>query len=410
MTSLLAHGQAFADQVAYTDARGYYTVKVSGASQPAKPVRTYLGIQLLPDRNFVGRVAGVDGNTVTMETFSDHYVPADPETKRYLHVLSGTGRGFVADIDEFGESGMACGEDLTLWMQPGTQIQIRPHSRLMDLLGVANKFGLGAGVDADTADNVVVWDPDAQQERVYYFNATRARWEEKGIVGDASLAVFRFPYGFYIVRRSSGSLRIALSGEVGADAVLLPVRPAANVFSLPVNLSGSLDAIVSTDGAFPVLSGRNARRADILTFEEPSTGSKRGPFYHLSRPGVSSWREVGFNGSSASIQPLDFLSTLIMWRSGDAGRVLVEGSLDPPAVPRLPLPPDAEPDELPLTVEFPLHQPLPPGVLLSVETSTDLQVWETFATPEITQDLRVVFDLPSGQGRAFYRLKITLVF
>ena len=85
---------------------------------------------------------------------------------------------------------------------------------------------------------------------------------------------------------------------------------------------------------FPSFRGRT-RRADILTFEEPTTGLQRGPFYHLSRPNASGWREVGENGSAASIQPLDFLSILVLRRDGNAGYVLVEGSLDPPAVPRL---------------------------------------------------------------------------
>lgn len=407
----LTQGMAFADVVAYTPPRGIYTVKVPGAPQADDPVRTYLGIQLLPDMRFVGLVDTVGGSTLSLENVATHSDLADPERKSYVHVLDGGGRGFVTDIEAFRASDILCTEDLTPWIQPGTRVLIRPHSHLSDLFGAANRFGLAVGPDAETADNVVVWDPAAQQERVYYFHSTRARWEEKGVSADASHAIFRFPYGFYLVRRSPGTLRIALSGAVGSEAVLLPVRPAANVFSLPVNLSGSLDAIVRADGAFSIISGPNAKRADILTFEEPTTGLQRGPFYHLSRPDASGWREVGVNGSTASIQPLDFLSTLVLRRDGNAGYVLVEGSLAPPAVPRLPLPPDPEPGELPLAGELDWPRYLRPDLTFAIETSLDLQTWEEAQLEGIDKaNGKVTFNLPAGQGRAFYRLKVTAPF
>jgi len=409
MAVFLAAGAALAQVSTTTGPRGIYTVKVPGTTQADDPVRTYLGIQLLPDTRFVGLVGTVGGSTLSLQNVVDHSGLADPERKSYVQVLDGDGRGFVADIEAFRVADIVCAADLAPWIQPGSRILIRPHSNISDLFGAANRFGLGTGTHAAVADNVVVWDPDTQQERVFYFHSTRARWEEKGIAADAGRAIFRFPFGFYLVRRTPGTLRIALSGEVGSEAVLLPVRPAANVFSLPVNLSGSLDAIVRADGAYSIISGPNAKRADILTFEEPTTGLQRGPFYHLSRPNASGWREVGVNGSAAPIQPLDFLSTLVLRRDGNAGYVLVEGSLAPPAVPRPPLPPDPEPGELPLTGELPLPGMLPPGIELSVETSTDLQAWMTYATPQIANG-KAVFNLPAGQGRAFYRLRVTLLF
>ncbi|RYD40361.1 MAG: hypothetical protein EOP85_14370 [Verrucomicrobiaceae bacterium] len=328
--------------------------------------------------------------------------------KKYVHVLTGPGEGFVTDIDQIGASTITCADDVTQWIQPGnqTQIRIRCHPSISDLLGADNRFALGSGEDAGSADNLVVWDPELQNERVYYFHSSRLRWEEKDIEADAGAAILRFPHGFYIVRRSTGTLRIALSGEIGSDAVLLPVRTGANVFSLPVNLSASLYQIVRAEGMFPVLSGSNAMSADILTFEEPTTGAQRGPFYQMAREGESGWREVGFDDSTAPSQPLDFLSTLVIRREGTAGYVFAKGSLEPPLVPIVPLPPDPEADEVPLFAEIPLRQAIPSGVTLTVETSTDLQTWSTHTTPELLPG-KVTFQLPSGQGRAFYRLKVS---
>lgn len=415
LSGLLLIGAARAQLVGYTGPRGIYTVKVPGASQPDQPVRTYLGIQLLPDAKFMGIVRAVSANTVSFQNTDSHSAFSTPDRQSYLHVIQGAGRGFIADITEFRNADLLCAEDLTPWIQPGNLVYLRPHSSLADILGAANPFNLGSGPDAATADNVVIWDPASQQERVYYFDSNDSRWEEAGIDNDAGNAVFRFPYGFYIVRRSPGTLRIVLSGDSGVSPelavhpVLLPVRPGANVFSLPINLTGSLGAIVQTDGAFPVISGPNAKLADILTFEEPTTGNQRGPFYHLSRNDVSGWREVGVNDSSAPLEPLDFLSTLILWRNGNAGRVRVEGSMEPPTVPRPPLPADPEPGEAPLTVVFPMRQVFPPYVRLTVEVSQDLQNWSDYAIASY-QNSVATFQLPAGQTRAFYRLKVSLDF
>lgn len=400
-------GRAIAQESAVTEPRGIYTVKIPGAPSAGTTARTYLGVQLLPDRRFVGLVQSVNGGTLQLQHFGDHHLIADPARLCYLHVLTGDGRGFVTDIAEYRTTELVCAENMTPWVNPGTQILIRPHPLLSDLLGTANTYGLGEGTDANSADNVVIWDSDTQQERVYYYHSTRARWEEKGIVEDAGGAPLRFPHGFYIVRRTPGTLRIKISGEIGANAILLPARTGACVFSLPVNLTGSLDAMVRATGDHAVVSGPNARRADLLTFEESSTGMQRGPFYHLSRGKFSGWREVGVNDSTAAIQPMDFLSTLILRRESGNGRVLVEGSIEPPATPRPPLPPDPEPGEVPLKGEFAMPPTPPVDVSFLIETSTDLQTWTTYASP-LKENGKLVFDLPSGQGRAFYRLRVTI--
>jgi hypothetical protein len=411
MASLLTTGPSPAAEFATTTPRGIYTVKIAGTTEPAAPARTYLGIQLLPDRRFEGIVTNVSGNNLSLQFIFNHADLANGTTKFYVHVLTGSGRGFITDIQEFRAAEIVCSESLTPWLKPGDKIRIRPHSLLSDLFGTENRFGLGSGTDADSADNVVIWDPEIQKERVYYFQSDRNRWEERDIEADASNAILRFPYGFYIVRRSPGTMRISLAGEIGADAILLPVRTAANVFSLPLNLSASLDQLVRADGPFSVVSGPNAKFGDLLTFEEPATGTQRGPFYHLSRPDASGWREVGVDDSSASVQPLDLLSTLILRREGEPGHVLIEGSMDPPLVPQPVLPADPEPGEIPLTGELrtsQLHLPpsLEANVTVVTEISTDLSSW-TLYTLDQPVDGVVRFSLPAGQGRFFYRLKVT---
>jgi hypothetical protein len=187
--------------------------------------------------------------------------------------------------------------------------------------------------------------------------------------------------------------------------VLLPVRPGANVFSLPINLSTSLNESISSEGDHSIRKGPNARQSDLLTFEEPFSGGQRGPFYYLSRPGADGWREVGVNGSSAPLAPLDLLSTLVLHRDGPAGHVLAKGSLEPGNHP--PLPPAPEPGEPTLTGELPLPAFLPPGVTVTVETSADLQTWSPHPLDYVANG-KVLFTLPAGQTRAFYRLNVTL--
>jgi hypothetical protein len=408
MTGLLAAACFFISGLApaaTTLPCGIYTVKVAGKPEGESQARTYLGVQLLPDVRFAGVVSSVNGNAFSIQFLGSHSALADPSRKLYVHVLDGVGKGFIADIDEFRPTDFLCSVPLSNWMSSGTRILIRPHSTLADLFGTANRFGLAAGSTAAEADNVVVWDPATQQEKVYYFHSGRSRWEEKDVNADASAAVFRFPLGCYLIRRSPGTLWMVLSGDIAADSVLLPVRTGGNVFSLPVNLSASLDQWITSSGDHAVIAGPNAKRADLLTFEEPSTGNQKGPFYrHPS--GGGSWREVGVNDSTGTAARLDFLSTLILRREGNPDYVLANGSLEPGSNPPPPL--DPEPGEPPLNGEIPLRAPIPTGLIVTVETSTDLQTWTPHAQVQYDGSGKLTFPLPAGQRRGFYRLNVTL--
>ena len=50
---------------------------------------------------------------------------------------------------------------------------------------------------------------------------------------------------------------------------------------------------------------------------------------------------------------------------------------------------------------------MPPGVTLTVETSQDLQSWSTYQVPAVSGN-KAICNLPAGQSRAFYRLKVTM--
>jgi hypothetical protein len=406
LSAILGPSFANAEAVAYSIPRGIYKVKVEGKPAGAAQARTYLGVQLLPDKRFVGLIQTISGNTLSLQGVGSHTSLQDPERKSYVHVMDGSGTGFIADIEEFRANDIRCAENLAPWMAAGTRVSIRPHSRLADVFGIANRFGLGAGPDADHADNVVIWDPVAQQEVVYYFHSTRTRWERKGIQADASQTALRFPYGLYIVRRTPGTLWLVLSGDVGSESVLLPVRPGANVFSLPVNLSVSLENLITAEGNHPILAGPNANQADLLTFEEPSTGGRRGPFYFLSRPGSQDWREIGVNGSNDAIESLDLLSTLVLQRRGAAGYVFAEGSLTPE--PGVQTPPVPDPGEPALTGELQLPRfLLGDDLVYEVQVSTDLQNWIPQIVELTLNGNMLTFPLPAGYRRGFYRLKVT---
>jgi hypothetical protein len=241
---------------AFTSPRGIYTVKAAGKPAGQSQARTYFGVQLLPDTKFYGVVSAVSGDAISFNGNSSYQGLADLERTSYAHVITGNGRGFIVDIAEFRQADIRCAQNLSGWITPGTQVSIRPHPHLADMFGADNRFGLGSGLYADSADNVVAWDAQTQQERVYYFHSTRARWEEKDIEADASRAIMRFPYGLYIVRRTPGTLRIALSGESAANPLLLPVRTGANV-----SLASSADHFIIRRGRIPAAGARWAKAA-----------------------------------------------------------------------------------------------------------------------------------------------------
>lgn len=392
-------------EAASTDPLGFYAVKIAGRPENGPPARTYFGLQLLPALKFAGQAVAVNGNRMSFSNPAG--AVADPDRTLYLHVTDGAGQGFISDITGFDGNDVICEDNLAPWITPGVMVKIRPHPHLSDIFGADNRFGLGSGTDAAGADNVVIWDPAAQQEQVYYFHSVRNRWEKRSVDADAGKTRLTYPYGLYIVRRSTGGKRISLSGEIGYEPVLLPVRQGANVFSLPVNLSASLDNLIASTGPFAIEKGRNASRADLLTFEEPASGITKGPFYYRTSSFDSGWREVGIDDSEAPLQPLDLLSTLTLRRrEASTGYVLARGSLDPAPGGVPPVDPAPEPGEPPLTVTFPMPPTHPPeGVIWQLETSIDLQTW----TPLVHLDRSpegIVFNLPAGASRAFYRITI----
>lgn len=396
---------ASATQAAVTEPRGIYVVKVPGSETAGAPARTYLGVPLLPDRTFQGEVTSVTGRSFEPRLLNSPSGTPKAGRSCYVHVLSGAGEGFVADIEAFRETDILCTQDLDAWMTPGTTILIRPHRTLSGVFGDSNRFGFQAGESAEEADNVVVWDPVAQSEKAYYFHATRGRWERRGAAADAGDALIRFPLGCYIVRRSPGTIWMTLSGEIGSETVLFPVRPGANVFSLPINLNSSLEAWFTISGDFAVDSAPNASRADLLTFHEPATGERRGPFYLSSGEGLEGWLEVGIDDSDRAEQRLDPLSALVLRHSAKAGYIQARANLSPEG-PAPPLP-DAEPGAPQLTGEFPLREDLPSDVTATVEISTDLRNWSPQA-PGNREGDKITFPLPTGESHAFYRLRVEI--
>lgn len=391
---------------AYTNPRGYYVAKIAGTTAGETQKRTYLGVPLTAVAKAAeGLVSNVNGDAFSLPFLTSPQEMHDPARTAYVHVIDGAGRGFISDIVEFRQNDFKCAANLTSWMVVGTRVRIFYHPNLTDLFGATNQFSLASGTSADLTDNVVTWDAVAQQEKIYYYHSVRQRWEEKNVNADAGLAALKFPYGIYIIRKSSGNLRISLSGEISAAPILLPVRTGENVFSLPINLSSSLANIIPESGAFSPIKGRNANRADLITLEEPYSGLQKGPFYLSSRPNALGWRKVGANTHDETLEPIDFLSTLLIHRRGPAGFVRVEGSLEPG--PQLFIPENAAPGETPLFGEIAFPNPIPPKVIAIAEVSTDLQNWSFSANAEVVNGV-FRFPLPSGQGRAFYRIKATI--
>ena len=388
---------------ATTTPLGIYAVKIKGAASGEEPARTYLGLPLLQSPIFVGPAGTISGTSLSFQDAGS--LPYEAGKEYFVQVLSGPGAGFVSGIIAGNPASVTCEKDLSPWMAPGVLFSIRPNHRLNDLFGADNRFGFESGSNAEQSDKIVIWDSAAQDEKVYYFNSTRNRWEEKEAEADAGSTPVRYPNGLYIVRRSAAPMRIALKGEISEAPVLLPVRDGGNVFSLPVNLSASLANLVSSEGLFAVASGKNAAQADLLSFEDPVGVADRGPFYYRNRNNDSGWRSVGKNDSQEPLLPLDPLSTLVMRHRGEEYHVRLNANLEaPPGGPYVP-PADPEAGELPLQVE--LKVPIVrPELVCTIETSIDLASWASVAVVLPEADGRIPFTLPPGQSRAFYRIRV----
>ena len=387
---------------------GVFGVQIPGSSPEYPLRRTYLSTCLTSLPVYGETVHAVSGKTIQSSTSGLPPQSSPPLEKYYLHFRSNDEPGYIAEVSSFGDGEIHCEVDLPSFIEVDDYFIIYRHLRLSEVFTPDNSYGFGAGTSADQADNIAVFNPELQDVELFYFNSTRSRWEKEGVAESANDHPLRFPYSYYVIRRSPGMIRIVIQGIVPEDPVMLPVQSGLNLFSLPIDNTPSVGHLVSTTGSYPARSGPNATNSDLFTIHEASSPDARGPYYYSTAPGGPKWLTVGNSLDASSSVPRDPFSSLKIQRKGVPGFVRLTPNFytNPPY---FSLSPNAQPGETTTTalVNFgPRVPPFPPGITFSLYQTTDFRnLIELDDSLWIDGDtLSVLVQVPAGQSRIFYRL------
>lgn len=290
---------------------GYFvrSLPVTGSGETQK---VYLGIPLSKGAIYVGKVASVTANTITVAGTPWTGLTLGASNAPYLlKITSGTQAGRSLNILSNTES--IVGLDTSVKprqsvslveggfsVQAGDGIEVVPAATLASVFGDGGANGpvqLTGASNAVDADTVGIFDASASRWDRYYFNTTRGQWEQAGSLQSCNTVKISPDAGVEIVRGASQAAdTLICSGYVpnAAPRLELPGGPAsARVASLSYPVNQTLGSLNYTGWK----KDNSIFRADTLSVWNASTGLWD-TYYQRTD---NSWRKQGDANSQSSV-------------------------------------------------------------------------------------------------------------
>lgn len=257
---------------------------------------------VLSEAVYRGRVSQIDGDSIhdPDATWQDHEFSA---ATKAAQVEFDSGYSLMILDCLAAEKRLIVQGQLPAGVSVGERYRIRPHLTLNRLFGAANSFGLQAGVTADSADNIVVYQAQSNKTHIIY-RSTEAggRWSSESVpdIGQLSL---RPGEGFLVRRRSLLPLRFQIAGELPRFPAALEIAPGANLVGFLHSPGGR--ALKDIDMANPAQSeigkGRSLTEADQILFTNPNGSTTA--FFLSSIEGNPGWFDTAYQPSSERLVP-----------------------------------------------------------------------------------------------------------
>jgi uncharacterized protein (TIGR02597 family) len=301
LTAVLSFGlgsHAFAQSVSTTPVGAVtFTIPANSTRAISMPLQESVD----SSAGSVGRITGVTSATIsnasaawTAGAYSSTSVPY------YVRITSGVAQGriFLVSTSTANTSTTLTvnndGSDLTglgiLVGSSGDTYEIVPCETLSSLFG--NSI-LQGGVDANTADNVLVWNGGSYL--TFYYNATRSRWErnvDTAVSPTRDNFVLRPDRGIMIQRNAGTDLVFSITGRVpSTTSRIVLARPGTTFIAhgFPVDISlGDLALQLTPGWVGSNDRGTAASTADLV--QVWNNGSWLTFYYDT---GTSQWQRAG---------------------------------------------------------------------------------------------------------------------
>lgn len=289
-------------QSAATDPVGFITINV-GAGSAASPVLSLVSPTLLRPVEWQGAIATITGTAITVAGTPWADGQFGTNGQYFVEVSSGANAGAWTDIESSTTNGLTTLDDLSAFASPATTIRIRKHTKLTDFVGVNNSAGLQGGTNAESADEVLVYDGANATVYFYYTGPVPAPgWYDLSFNSAANVVIAPHQ-GVVIRRKTAGAVNFVAMGSVKTGNTMFPIRSGLNV----VGTVAAKGLTLATSGLYTgstvtgVQAASNAAAADEVTVFSPS-----GPtvYFYYNGPGLTAgWYDLSFNPAGTTDIP-----------------------------------------------------------------------------------------------------------
>jgi hypothetical protein len=207
--------------------------------------------------------------------------------------------GLTADITntDAATHTLALPGDVRAVVSVGNTYKIRKHFTLADVFGPNDEAGLAAGNNSAKADDVYLYDTDAQSTQTYFYcNVASYRgWYRAGDSQPTNNVIVYPEQGIIVNRKIAGDLTRYLSGVCKTGPTVVPIVPGVNSLgTLKVLRSMQLSDLNLYTGnpATGLAGGRTAANADNLIIPGQNGSAT---YFYCNVSGYQGWYAAGGN-------------------------------------------------------------------------------------------------------------------
>jgi hypothetical protein len=187
--------------------------------------------------------------------------------------------------------------DIRSVVSVGVTYRIRKHMTLAEVFGPHNEAGLLAGNNSAKADDVYLYDTDAQSTQTYFYCnvAGFQGWYRAGDSQPTNNVIIYPEQGIIVERKSASNLTRYLSGVCKPGPSVVPIVPGVNSLgTLKVLKSLRLDQLnlYTGDPLTGLAGGRTAAKADNLVIPGQNGSTT---YYYCNVFGFEGWYQAGGN-------------------------------------------------------------------------------------------------------------------
>jgi len=325
LCALLIGAPAFAQTEAKTDPVGFITLDVAGAGAANTTALSFKGLGLTRPVEYQGSAEAVGTNppntlTDNEATWTDNQFNG-LGAAYYLEVTSGPAAGTTYDIagTSAATKTITLSQNLGANVAAGVTFKIRKHWTIASVFGAANEAGLTPGTDANSGDQILLYNGTAYER---YFFLTGAGWRNVNDPNTDAAQTRLYPDdGVILARRGNTPINVVLMGAVKTGQTSVPTFPGTNVvsntYAAPMTLASS--GLVVLAGGVPDptkgLAGGNVSTADVVLLWN---GTSYDHFYYQTEGiGGVGWRKGGAPTIDASATQIAVGASFVITRKVD---------------------------------------------------------------------------------------------